>query len=426
MKKITFSALLLTLSTGLSAQVLDSVSIGGGTSVNEVWYKLSDGTETDSPLNDWDLAFSTNTMSATIRINSGKGSHTGTLRAWIWPDGDNSDWNTTIDVSNIASWQELENDPKSWETGAFNQNIDWTNTMVYGGQTVYLDNGWGVYNMATHAVVGDSIYVLQLANGSYKKIDIINKTSGTVNFRIADLDGSNEVTQAFVGSNYTGKVFGYYSIEDDAFLNPEPASTDWDLVFTKYRDLVSGIMYGVSGILTSPNWEVVEVNGVADPADFEDYSSQSFTTEINTIGSDWKTYTGGQYVVADDLVYFVRNSGGDIWKIIPTGFVGGTEGKFLFTKQQIAFLGLTEEGTQFVEIYPNPAKDQLTIAFDSKANSADIIVRNQMGQVVAAESFNTITGITKQKLDISALANGVYYVEINQNGNATVKNVVKY
>ena len=228
-------------------------------------------------------------------------------------------------------------------------------------------------------------------------------------------------------ANYSGKNFVFFNLVDGQIKDRELAG--WDLWATKYHDMYNVVIpdQEVTGILTNPKWEVSVVNvGAGNQASHTDYTMGNYVDHKNEIGQSYKTLVGISWTVTNSKVYYLQNAEGDIWKWYPTKFVGTSEGKTVFYKQKVAFAGLTEEGTQFVEIFPNPAQDQLTIAFDSKASTADIIVRNQMGQVVAFENINTTSGINQQKLDISALTKGVYFVEINQNGIATVKNVVKY
>lgn len=399
---------------GLSASAANSQVINetvslGASYVNEVWYTLSDGTETAAPKAEWDLAFSVDGFSSSIRVNNGNG-----VELYAYPNGTNADWNS-VDASDIANWEPLYNSYTDWEIGAFDVNLN---------PNIQFDYGWGVYNMSTHFVTGDSLFVIKLADGSLKKLDIINLANGSFNFRYGNLDNSEEVTTAFVKSDYAGKMFGYYSIVTDEFIDREPA--EWDLLFKKYIGYVP-TPYAVTGILAHPNWTIAEATGIADPATYTDFQSETFGTDANTIGDDWKTFnmTSFQYDIAADRVYFMQNEGGDIWKIIPTGFGGSATGDVEFSKEQLTFAGLTEENQQFVSIYPNPATDNLTISFDSKSATTTISVKNSIGQIVATETFNSATGLTQKQLNISHLDNGVYFIEINQNNSTTSKSVIK-
>lgn len=423
MKKFTLSALLLTISLGASAQnaVLDSVEMGASYA-NEVYYKLSDGTKSPQAVADWHLGFTTDALSAGIISNAKN------TVVKIWPNGTNDDFETAIDTIGYSTWPEMVNDSVDFYQGAFNQNIDHENTMVYQGQTMPLDYGWGVYSFATHILAGDSIYLVKVGNDVFK-VDIVKKQSGNLYFRYGSLDATTSTEILVPVTNYNSKDFVFYNLIDGEIKDRELA--DWDLWAIQYHDWYSNQMgifpnQVVTGILTNPKWEVAKVNvGAGNQTSHTDFSGGNFTDKKNELGQAYK-FMNPTWNVTNEDVYYLRNANGEVWKWYPTSFVGTGFGKTVFYKEQIGFLGLENEAIQFFDIYPNPAQDILTVVFDSKANNAEIIVRNQMGQVVSVESFNTTTGVAQQKLDISAFTNGVYFVEVNQNGLSTVKSIVKH
>lgn len=419
MKKFTFCALLLTISTGLNAQtaVQDSI-IMGASYANEVYYTLENGTKSEHVATDWHLGFATDAFSATIITNAGlpsPGMGAPGMSIAIWPGGTNADF-ATVDTAGFSTWPKLFDDSLSFELGAFNQNST-------GG----MDYGWGAYNLSTHVIAGDSVYIVKIGNVAYK-LDIVKRQSGTYTIRYANVADATAPEVTIPASNYATKDFVFFNLIDGQIKDRE--LEDWDLWAVKYYDWYNGAYPNqvVTGILTHPKWEVAVVDaGTGNQSTHLDFTAGAYTTDKkNVIGQGYKFLNGMSWAVTDSDVYYLRNAAGDVWKWYPTSFVGTSQGKTVFYKQKMATAGLETATTQFVDIYPNPANDQLTVVFDSKASNAEIIVRNQTGQIVAAESLNTTTGVTQQKLDISALTNGLYFVEVNQNGFSTVKNVVKY
>jgi len=73
-----------------------------------------------------------------------------------------------------------------------------------------------------------------LADKSFKKIMINDLTAGTYTFTYADVDGSNEKKKSVTKNDMKSQNFGYYSIVDEQVVTREPATEDWDLVFTEY------------------------------------------------------------------------------------------------------------------------------------------------------------------------------------------------
>ena len=136
------------------------------------------------------------------------------------------------------SWQPIHNSDTNWFIGAFDKN-----------STSMFDMGWGVYNMVTHFVTGDSLYAIKTVNGNWKKLWIEKLANGEYSFKYADLDGSSEVNAVVDQSSFSGKNFAYYSLDQNTSLDREPLTQDWDITFSKYITPVQGMAYGVTGVL---------------------------------------------------------------------------------------------------------------------------------------------------------------------------------
>jgi sugar lactone lactonase YvrE len=82
---------------------------------------------------------------------------------------------------------------------------------------------------------------------------------------------------------------------------------------------------------------------------------------------------------------------------------------------------LSFEETIYISIYPNPAKEQLTITASSDVN--EVVILNAIGQVlIEQENYKT----NKAILNVSSLAAGVYFVKVSdKDGNVVTKRFVK-
>jgi hypothetical protein len=336
----------------LAAQpALDSVSIGAGYT-QQVWYNLNTGQTWSAEASDWDLAFSITGFGSSIRTNDGAG-----VKLWCYPDGDTAAWNSLDTTGMAANWTELHNSAAEWGVTAFSQG------KVPGND---FDLGWGQYSIITHHVTGDSLYVLQDVDGNYKKLWIERLASGTYSFRYADLDGGNELSFDINKDDYDKRVFAYFSVADGVARDLEPATDEWDLLFTRYiTPLQFGpsapVPYGVSGILTHPGLRSVELNGVADPSTVSAPDTSTFSTERNVIGYDWKSFDfqTNDYLIEDSLVYFVEDHEGKVWRLIPSDFGGSADGMFYFSREEadaaVASLEASGNRAQALRLYPNPA-----------------------------------------------------------------------
>ncbi|HQO49445.1 MAG TPA: hypothetical protein PK939_03395 [Bacteroidales bacterium] len=220
MRKILLSlvvAVFIAVASTAGNPTNDTVAMGAGYA-NDVYYSLANGIVKSETRSNWELAFYTNRWSAGIQINDGAG-----VMLYTYPLGDISAWNN-IDVSGIEGWTTLVNSDTVWEDGAFNRN-----------SLGHPDYGWGVYNSISHDVLGDSIYIVKLANGSLKKLFIERKNSvtNTYYFKYAEIDGTNEVNQVLEVTPYQdNRLFVYYSLMLGMVVDREPDINSWDLVFS--------------------------------------------------------------------------------------------------------------------------------------------------------------------------------------------------
>ena len=206
MKRATTLTLLIALSFAtISAQTLDTLSMGAGYAT-QLWYKFETDKETKAPISNWDLAFSVRKQDAAIWVN-----HAASLYKAVAPA---SAWATmTVDTTALmAANQTQVNADSSWITGAMNRS----------GDNVF-DYGWGNYNVASHNVTGDSVYVIRsTTDAKWHKILIERLALDTSYFvRIADLNGANQVIVEIKKGDYTGKNFGYYSFAAAAQFDVE-------------------------------------------------------------------------------------------------------------------------------------------------------------------------------------------------------------
>src|SRR5690606_26629974 len=75
-----------------------------------------------------------------------------------------------------------------------------------------------------------------------------------------------------------------------------------------------------------------------------------------------------------------------------------------------------------IQVYPNPTDNKVTIKTENKLNNADIRLSNIIGQSLMTK--NNFSGYTLS-FDVSGLADGVYIIEINEDGTVFRTKVVK-
>lgn len=423
MKKILLSACLSGSMINAFAQtaVTDTVSTGAQYS-QQVWYSLATGQQTAISADSWDIAFPTNARSVAVRINDGGGVH-----LWENPNGDQSSW-ATLDTTGMNSWKECYNSESDWDFGAFNDSPS-------SGQ---FDYGWGTYDMSTHHVKANSVFVIQTTEGSFKKmmIEELDAVNGIYYFKYADLDGSNEISDTLDLADFSGKNFAYFSLGTDQELNPEPNKADWDFLFTQYTSMIpmgpDTMAYVVTGVNQNINEGIAKVEGV-DVDSYDDYQSQTLDSAKNVIGYDWKSYdmNSGSYQVTDSMLFFVQDKSANIWKVVFTGFGGSANGNFILGKTQLNTTSIKDAGKTIASmaLYPNPAtKGQLTIAFNLNQGeqNVSISIYDLSGRMIYQQQNKANAGMNQQHINTANWVNGTYIVKMSVAGQTMSQKAIIY
>lgn len=382
-------------STAHGQMVSDMVSLGAGYT-NESYYSFANGEVANVNDLNWDLAFDLSTYGAAVRLNRRK----ATL--YVYP-GSIADW-STVDTAGMASWDQYINGYDEWSEGAVNRAADPADGF---------DMGWGDYNSVTHQIIGSRIFILEYTSGEYKKFAVESLISGAYNIRHADLDGSNEVTEAIAKSAYSGLNFVHYDLLNSQIVEREPASDTWDIVFTNYvLELAPGYFSGVTSTLQNYNTYVSRIAGV--PSASATYNV--WDTTIETIGYDWKTFNMStfSYDIEDSLTYFVQTASSDVWKMVFTGFDGSSNGNIYFNFEQVEYAGLPVYEGANLSVYPNPANEMIRVDFAHEMSSVKLIAMN--GQEVYGTE---VAGMNQWDVQTDTLESGVYFLQVSDASGRT-------
>lgn len=393
----------------LTAQETVHISTNAQNS-DQVFYQLASGTKTVRPLGEWDLAFEISGITSTVRVNTAKGDR-------IFHVGPISEWDAVTAVDEDA-WTELHDSETAWSEGALSFGSDEDGNM-----------GWGTYSPFTHIITGTQMYAIQLADGvTWKKLRIDGLMSGVYHFTYADIDGSNEQNVSLAKSGFSGRNFGYWDLTQHTSVDREPASADWDLLFTKYMSDLGVMWYGVAGVLHNTGVQVAQLDGV-DPLTVEAVAAGGlYSSAINTIGSDWKTLSGFTYEIVADRAYFVKAKNGALWKLVFTGYSGSSTGVMTFTQELVSAVGVEEIAGRNgqLALYPNPASGQVHLLLDVPADRATVRIMDMGGQVVRTEAFTGTGTLSVRTIDLNGLPAGAYVVQAaHAAGVATARLIVQ-
>lgn len=409
---------LLLMATGfnfsLHAQqtpVEDTVSMSAGYA-NEIYYSLPNGAVRTSPRNTWDIAFRTSRMSSGIITNDGSG-----VILYTYPKADTAGW-SSVDTTGLFAWTPMYNDPDNWENGAFCRNA-----------TGHPDYGWGIYNSITHDVVGDSLFIIKLMDGSFKKLWIIQKHSAaaTFTFRYADLDGANQKDTLLDFINDGAYDYMGYAFNTATKVEFQAPKADYDILFTKYMSVQSeGSPYPVTGVLNNEGLKTKNFHPV--PLNYGDWGVGEWDSTRSSIGWNWKvfdmiTYT---YNIVDSSLYFIKAMNGDIYKLYFTSFAGTGTGKISFVKEKVAGVGFNEnsENSINVAIYPNPARNRVNLYITGQPGDAlSVSLTDLSGRQLHSGNPGTLTeGLNAYSMDVTGFHSGVYFVTVS---TAATRSIIK-
>lgn len=376
----------------------------GNNYANQIFYSMQNGEIKNISNDNWDLAFTTDQYASTIRTNDGKG-----VELYTYHLGDTSDWqNINVSILNNLS------------LGMYNSEISWYDGAFENNSLGHPDYGWGVYNMITHNVTGDSLYIIKTINGNWKKIWIQElTTAGEYIFKFSNLDGSNEITQSILKTNYTDKNFIYFSIDQNTIIDREPINSEWDITFTKYISPVQAMPYPVTGVLTNNNIEVAKATGVTDPLTYFDYSNHNFNNEINSIGYDWKSYQGS-FVVDANRCYFIKDNNENIWRLVFNSFDGMSTGNVEFNTELI--FNTSSENinkASSLNVFPNPTTQNTNLIFDFEEECL-INIYDISGVQVYSNQLNS-TGLELINLPTGNFDDGLYFLVVYKENRVLAK-----
>ena len=396
--------------------IRDSLTMGAGYA-NDLFYSFENGEISSIERDDWEIAFFTSGFSAGIITNGGVG-----VVLYNYPNGDTSDW-ATVDTTGFFGWSPLYNSPANWEEGAFNRNSQG-----------FPDYGWGIYNMDNHHIVGDSLFIIDSPYSGLKKVWIIEKDpmQNIYSFRFANMDGTNEYEVELDVSTFSDNRFAYYSLTNNEALSREPKSDSWDILFTKYIDMVPDIEgnlspYIVTGVLANVDIASNQFYPVAP--DFTDWASQPMDSIVNTIGYDWKSFDMGlfEWTIQDSNYYFIQDYAGNIYKL---GFVwwnGSSTGDFAFDKQFITTVSVNEmkENQESFQVFPNPASNHVSIKAPSGLEgNFTLSILDQSGRQVYIETFSDSQLSNGVRLADIELPSGFYLISITGNNYAKSQKLI--
>jgi hypothetical protein len=331
---------------------------------------------------------------------------------------DSAQWNT-VTLADTATATLCFNQDQGWYQGALN---DIPSADVF-------DFGWGKYDLVSHNLYGDSIFIIKANNVFYKVyIQSFITATTTWTFSVGDIvAGTSYLDSISKQPNYDNRLFAYYDLATAADTNREPHDTTWDLVFNRYNSLVNlggpgPQPYPVIGALNNKGVKAVKVNPVHVDSTYAHYSDYMMpwpasSSIISSIGYDWKSFTppAGPWIVPDSNSYLIQDKTGNLYQLQFTGYSGSGTGNIYFRKRVVAPVAVTDTHSPINQysFYPNPANTAINLMLNShESTTAKLLVYDITGKVVLNSQLNIVSGLNGYSFPVNHLTNGHYILSI--------------
>ena len=274
----------------------------------------------------------------------------------------------------------------------------------------------GDVNTANDSLVGVAIDAYPVASLTYTFDD--NDGEWPPYWGTYNLDGNelNSQLSSYFSTNDGWELIatqdgGYVAGAASYFDEPDTADR-W--LYTGPIALTTGNYLQFYGASASANYPetmdvLVSTNLGRATTDFSNTLSN-----IEALGSDKTTYTFDLSAYASDTVRFAFHL---ISEDATFAIVDNVKILNPASEIQLSSLNNVASNASF-SVYPNPATDFVTL---SNANGAQVKVIDIMGRVVMQQTINS----NSQQISTKALENGVYMLQVTNNGNTTTQKLIK-
>lgn len=256
----------------------------GSDYANQLFFELSSGTiVAQNNREEWDLGFECGSEGRHIVLNSSK---------FMAMSATDSYDLAAVNTQTSTTWK-YDNAAGKEDSSAF---YNWELNRVY-----IIDRG--------NTLTGQPIGKVKMQVTAY------SETSYTI--RWATIDALDFATVTMEKDDDYNFIFLSFTTGNSVDI--EPPKTAWDLCFTSYTYVFhDGTPYLVTGVLTNRTLtRAIRSNLDFTSVNYTYASSLMYSTDLNVIGYDWKTYDFdlGTYIIQFDHVYVLKSVEGRYYKL---------------------------------------------------------------------------------------------------------------
>jgi len=245
---------------------------------------------------------------------------------------------------------------------------------------------------------------MAINQGSTYTVELTSVNGGAPNN--ASTDGMSVVSANLSSLPITIKVY----------TDNYPAETSWELVNSATNAVVAsgGPYIGNGSNAGGADAITTKTHNVTLPAGSNCYTIKMMDSYGDGFG--YGVNPAGQYGIE------IVDAAGTVINLDLGNF--GTELVRNAALKTDASSGIQELALDGFNIYPNPATDNITVAFNAENADYSVAVLDMQGRQVAGNSYTNLSGSQALMIPVTGIASGNYLVKVSTNGISSVQKVV--
>lgn len=266
---------------------------------------------------------------------------------------------------------------------------------------------------------GTDIFYSFVGDGSMINIEVTEKSGGDVELSLYSGDCNTLTCEVFMddpesildfttvnGTNYVLKIAGFSSATNLGTIDIMITSASLAVELTDF----SGYTTAKTNVLKWTTANEINANNYIVERSF---NGRTAWTKVGSVAAIGNSTSALDYSLVDahpSAIAYYRLVSVDMNETTQTSDV----------------ILLERKGEVGVQVYPVPAQEQVSIDFNGNDNeTVTIFINDVAGRLVHQVKLTTVSGLNTTNIDISQLANGIYFLTLDNGGTKATNRIIK-